>query len=285
MINVLLQGIKAGASLWRIAILIYLLQLTMALLLGTQVYGLLDGELGQSLNLETLREGFDYAVIYDVLNENASAFAAIFGQVRGLLLVYLLFSVLLSGGILQEISVGDGSWSSFVKGGLLNFRPFLWIGLLFLLVLMIWTGLIWGPFFSSVFWALRNLPSEKTLFLILAILSVLYILGLFFLFSWSVNSRLFFIRERKTVSRAFWRGLGMTSRHFFPILGLLAMFVLIQAAITTAYWWLDQPGFQKSVVTLLAIFILQQGFVFFRIFWRLAVVSGLDRYLTRTLSQ
>ena len=285
MINSLLQGIKTGLSHWRVVALIYILQLTAALILGTQVYEVLDASLGQSMNLNDLREGFDYAVIYDFLNQHGPALGVVFGQIRWFLLAYLVLGVFINAGVLHVVFSGEGTWRAFLRGGQNYFRPFIWIALLFLLLFACWTGLLWMPFFSSIFWALRNLPSEKTLLLILAGLTLLYTAGLLFLFSWSVVSRLLFLREWNTVRKALWRGLGVMRRHFFPVMGLAGLFMLLQLLVTAGYWWLDKPGYSVSAMVVFIIFILQQGFVLFRIVWRLAIIGGLDRQLTGILNE
>ncbi len=278
MIKAFLLGIRSGLRLWRIGLLAYLLQFLVAFAFGMQVFSVLDSGIGDSLMLDRLGKGFDYSVVYDFLNYNGGAYATLIGQLKWVLIGYFLASTFINGGILKAICDDRLSVTAFFHGGISIFLPFLGMGLFFLLCTLVWSIIIWVPFFSSVFWMLRNLPSEKVLFIFLFLLILLYALGLVVLFSWSVLARIKYLRAGFSVIQSIWRGLRSYFRNLFSITGLVLLFGVVQLLVTAFYWNLDQPGLGSSLGILLSVFILQQVFVIFRVFWRMMVYSGVLGY-------
>jgi len=96
---------KIGSSLkraWgrkRLVSLVYVVQLALALTIGLQVYQVFEASIGDSLALEGLKSGYAHTVINDLLNIHGPSLSPLLGQVRWLILLYLIISAFLSAGI------------------------------------------------------------------------------------------------------------------------------------------------------------------------------------------
>ena len=91
-----LQGIKTGLLQWRITASVYLIQLGLSLTLGIQIYEVLQASIGHSLEINKLMHGYDHTVLTDFLKVHGASITPLLGQIRWLLLLWLLFSVFIT---------------------------------------------------------------------------------------------------------------------------------------------------------------------------------------------
>ncbi|MBK9337946.1 MAG: hypothetical protein IPM98_15935 [Lewinellaceae bacterium] len=186
-----LHGFRVGVGQWRIAAIVYVLQLCLALTVGMQVYEVLDASIGNSLEINKLLRQYDHTVVTDFLKVHGASITPLLGQLRWLLLVWLLFSVFLNGGLLYcAASPEQASGRSFWQGGAAYFFPFLKISLFFLPAVLLWTGVLWLPIAVFLERALEYLPSEKHTVWGVLTLAAFWLAGLGLLFVWAVLSRL-----------------------------------------------------------------------------------------------
>ena len=77
-----LQGFNTGIRQWRIASIVYFLQLYLALTLGMQVYDVLEASIGHSLEINKLLQQYDHTVITDFLKVHGASITPLIGQLR-----------------------------------------------------------------------------------------------------------------------------------------------------------------------------------------------------------
>lgn len=264
---------------WRIAGIVYFIQLCLALTLGMQVYSVLESSIGHSLEVNKLLHGYDHTVITDFLKVHGASITPLLGQLRWLLLVWLLFSVFLDAGLLYSIApVSDSSKSTVQKfwlGGARYFFPFLKIGLSFLGLALFWTLLILAPI-ALFFEASLQYFNAETYSVWLAIsLLVLYLLGLILLFVWSVLSRFSKINAGTTLWESIRVGARLLRSHFVPLLGFMFGLVVFQITLVVIYWFIESYSVNNSPILILLFFIGQQAFMFFRGQIRLMMYAGI----------
>ncbi len=251
---------------WRIAAIVYAIQLGLALTLGMQVYEVLEASIGRSLEINKLLSHYDHTVLTDFLKVHGASITPLVGQLRWLLLVWLIFSVFIDAGLLYCAARPEqASGRFFWQGGAVYFFPFLKIGLFFLALALVWTALIWIPTAVLLEPSLEYFSTEQYPVWLVLLLMVVWLLGLAVLFVWSVASRLQHLSTGMSVAGSLadgWRVFRSRKAH---LLGLLTGFVAMQMLLVVLYFTLEGYSGMTSVPLIPVFFAVQQAFVFFRI--------------------
>jgi len=251
---------------WRIAAIVYCIQMGLALTLGMQVYRVLESSIGHSLEVNQLLIHYDHTVLTDFLKVHGASITPLIGQLRWLLLVWLFFSVFTDAGLLACIALPEqASGRFFWASGAGYFFSFVKIGLLFLMLAVVWTAIIWAPVALSLESWLQNFPSEKYAVGLVLTLLFLYLLGLAVLFIWSVVSRWIKIKTGVSLPASLQTGWQSFWRNKRNLLMVLFGFVALQIFLVGAYWLLESVSGMTSPLLVLIFFVVQQAFVFFRI--------------------
>lgn len=273
-IDVIIQGYQKAFNNWRLALLIYLIQLTMVVFVGVQVYQIIDASIGTSLELEQLKTGFNYTVFHDMLNVHGSSFYPIFYQLRWLILSYLIVSVFIHAGSLSVLNSTAPIWSSFWKGGAKYFLKFMLIGIFFFILTILWTVLVWLPYVSQLFFFVENWVAEYLIVWLLIGLVVLYFLGLAFLFACSLNARLFLLMDGVTFFKSIKNGFLVTInriKHSYAVMMVFALLITMIYIVNFLFEW--NIGMTSSLLIIAAL-VLQQVVVILKIVTRLAIYAS-----------
>jgi len=264
---------------WRIAATVYFIQLCLALTLGMQAHSVLESSIGHSLEINKLLAQYDHTVLTDFLKVHGASITPLIGQLRWLLLVWLIFSVFINAGMLYSVQLGQSTARAFWQGAAEYFFPFLKISLTFLLLAAVWTLVVWLPMAMFIEPSLQYFTSEKyTVWLTMSLLLV-YLIGLAVLFIWSVISRLVKIKTSASTAACVKNGWGIFSKNKRGFLILMFGFLALQIALLLVYWMLEAFAGMTSPALVLVLFVVQQAFVFFRIQVRQMMYSGFH-YLT-----
>jgi len=269
MLNAFKFGFWTGLRQWKITAIVYFFQLCLALTLGLQVLAVFESSIGNSLEINKLLENYDYTVINDFLKVHGASITPLIGQLRWLLLTYMLFAVFIDSGLLVAAEKSaEATPQTFWQGGATYFFPFLKIFGVFALLTLAWSALILMPIATFLQAALLHFPSEKYVVWGIFALLFLYFLGLIFLFIWSILSRLVKIRNNaptfisiKTAWNIFW----VRKRDLWQKLGL---FLALQALLIAFYWFLECFLGMTSPFLIFFMAFIQQIFIFFRIMMR-----------------
>lgn len=273
-----IAGLKTGLQQWKIAAIVYVIQLCLALTLGMQVFHVLEASIGKSLEINKLIVGYDHTVLTDFLKVHGASITPLIGQLRWLILVYLLFAVFINGGLLYGVATPQPvQGHTFWKGGATYFFPFLKIGLLLLVPLLLWTLVIWLPFGLCLEASLLYFPSEVYTVWLAVGLMIVYGIGLAVLFVWSVLSRLAVVQTGASTMGGLRQGWRLFRGNKRRLLGILGLFLLLKSALLALYLILEAATGMQSPLLILVFFAVQQVFVFFRIQIRQMVYAGLAK--------
>lgn len=269
-------GFTTGLRLWKITLLVWFLQLLIAITLGMQVWHVLEASIGRSLELEKLLSGYDHTVFMDFLNVHGASVSPLIGQLRWVLAVYLLCSVFINAGILHVVVKGEKSLKAFWVGGATYFFPFLKISLFYLVLMLLWSGLLWVPFLSQVMPGLEKLPSEKTLVQMLLAVLLVWAAGIVFLFNASILSRTSRLHDQERIWLCIRKGLGLALKCWGKTSTVFLFFTLLQLFLFFIYWWLESASGMISPWLVLVFFLLQQTVVVLRIAGRVMLMAGIS---------
>ena len=274
--SVFRKSFSTGLRQWRITAIVYLFQLCLAFTLGMQVFDVLKASIGHSLELNKLLVHYDHTVFTDFLKIHGASITPLIGQLRWLLLTWLIFSVFINGGLLYAAyTPGHVTPGVFWRGAASYFFPFGKISLLFLFMALVWSALIWIPALIFLEPSLEYFSSEKyTIGLVLSLL-LIYSIGIVMLFLWSVVSRALHIHTSASMIRCIrdaWKNLWKNRTAFS---GLISGFIGLNLLLLAVYWLIEAYTGMTSVPMILLVFVVQQAFVFFRIQMRQMLYAGI----------
>ncbi|MFN0176110.1 MAG: hypothetical protein ACKVU0_15790 [Saprospiraceae bacterium] len=279
-LQIISSSFSDGRRQWRVAAIVYFIQLCLAMTLGMQAHSVLESSIGHSLEINKLLAQYDHTVLTDFLKVHGASITPLIGQLRWLLLVWLIFSVFINAGLLYSVQSERLTARTFWQGGAEYFFPFLKISLTFLLLALAWTALIWLPFLMFIQPSYQYFSSEKyTVWLALSLLFI-YLLGLGVLFIWSVISRFLKIKTNASTFPCIKNGWAIFRKNKGGFLLLMFCFLAFQIALSAAYWLLEAITGMTSPAWVLLLFVVQQAFVFFRIQLRQIMYSGVSQLAT-----
>ena len=267
--KVLIYSFSVGMRQWRITAIVYFIQLCLAMTLGMQAHSVLESSIGHSLEINKLLQHYDHTVLTDFLKIHGASITPLIGQLRWLLLVWLIFSVFINAGLLfsatTEKNVGRTSVGAFWRGGYEYFFPFLKISLSFLTLTLAWTMVVFAPIALFFQPSLQYFTSEQYSVWMVLFLLVVYLAGLFVLFVWSVISRVLRIKTKGSVPSSLKNGWQVFRKNKGGFLAWLLSFFGLQLFLLGIYWVLEALIGMTSPAGVLVLFVFQQAFVFFRI--------------------
>ena len=267
-------GIGQGLRQWRIALVVYIIQLLIAMTLGMQLYQVFEASIGNSLELDELLKGYDHTIVQDFLNVHGGSITPIIGQVRWVVLAYMIFSIFINAGLLYVVHERSTSWKDFWNGGAMYFFKSAGLFLIYLIFYIALIAVI-GISFGAVFAKALDFSSEKVAFLWFGILSLIFIITILKIMSASVYSR-FAIMEGQSVWSAFKTGWRTFRKNWKSTWGVLISMFFIQLLIYCVYLCMEGTWGMVSTATILVFFFIQQGIIFFRSVWKLMVYNGLE---------
>lgn len=276
--SVFLYSFKVAIRQWRIGSMVYFLQLCLALTVGMQVYDVIQASIGQSLEINKLLQNYDHTVITDFLKVHGASITPLIGQLRWLLLAWLLFSVFTDGGLLYCVNKPEGaSGRAFWQSGATYFFAFLKISLFFWLLALLWTILIFLPIALFFQPSLQFFSSEKYAVWLVLVLLVFWMAGFVELFIWSVLSRVQHLGTSGSVLASIWAGRRIFRKNKAAFLVIMVGFIGLQLLLLVLYFFAEALTGMSSAWLILLVFVLQQLLVFCRIQIRQMMYAGISR--------
>lgn len=277
--HVFIQAFSIAMKQWRVAAIVYGCQFALALTLGMQAHSVLESSIGNSLEINKLMSNYDHTVMTDFLKIHGASITPLIGQLRWLLLVWLVFSVFMNAGLLSTVVKPNnnhvsGTVKAFWMAGATYFLPFLKIGLFFLGMALFWTILLLAPVAYFLEPSLQYFSSEKYVVWFVVCMLGLYLMGLAFLFLWSILSRLYKVQTDARISNCLHHGRSILWQKKGTYLTLLLGYVVVQVVLLLWYWLLDEGIGMHSSGSILLLFLIQQAFTFFRVQLRQMMYAG-----------
>lgn len=262
----------------KIVLLVYLLQLLLAVPLAMQVWHVLEASIGNSLEINKLLSGYDHTVISDFLKVHGGSITPLIGQLRWELAIWALASVFINGGVLYTLLKRSPNWLAFWTGGATYFFRFAKIAFLFLLLMLIWTGITVLPYLGNLMQNFETMASEKTVLGYLLLIALGWILGVVLLNNASIIAKTTIIDQGLTTWQALKRGMSFTFRHFFKTTGIFLVFSALQLATIAIYWWLEGKSGMVTEVLVIVFFLVQQGLVLLQVMGRVMSMAGVSAF-------
>ncbi len=268
--------IISGLSRRRLVTTIYFIQLILALTIGLQVYQVFEASIGNSMSLEGLKMGDAHMVINDLLNTHGASLSPLLGQVRWLVVVYLIVSAFMHAGIWYSIIKEDNTLSLWV-GGATYFWKSLAIGLVMMILWILFSALIWLPYLGKIQSWMESLLSEAPILWGGIGIAMLWSFGSVFFFIASSFAKVLMIRDGKGVWSSIGQGLKNGFKKIFKILPILLLFFVVLVGVYSIHSLVDDWSVFSTTIGVLFLFFVQQLIVWFKIAMRVSVYEYLSQ--------
>jgi len=282
MLEIIKNSFLTGLRFWKIVLLVYFLQLLLAVPLAMQVWHVLEASIGSSLQINKLLAGYDHTVFSDFLKVHGGSITPLIGQLRWVLLVWALASVFINAGVLSTLVNKTPTGSAFWSGGAMYFFRFAKIAGIFLLLVLLWTGVVLLPYLGNLMGHFETMATERTVLGYLALLAVGWFIGIIYFYNAAIIARTAIVQYSLTTWQALKKGLGFNLGNFLKTTAIFLVFSGLQLLALAIYWWLEGKSGMVSQALIVVFFVLQQGLVWVRLMGRVMIVKGVSEwYLTK----
>ena len=258
----------------RLVSIVYFIQLILAATVGLQTFQVINASIGDSVSIRGLQIGNAHMVINDLLNVHGSSLSPLMGQVRWMIICYLIIAVFVHAGVWTSLIHREKQHAFWVGGATYFFRCLV-ISVLHLMIFVLWSGILWMPYLGRIQYWMEYLPSETPILWIGLAVFTVWMIGVIFLFVSSTSSKIFLIRDEKSVWLSIKKAFVVSARKvlaFFPffllVAGVLFLFYMLHV-------WIDELPIMSSSIGILLLFLVQQIIVWSKIAIRISTYQFL----------
>ncbi len=247
-------------------LLLFFFNFVFAVLASLPVMNLLESKLANSLAIEKLLPRFDFTVFSDMMNQYGESVMVLLDQSRFLVLLFFIFSIFLSGGILNAFKRSEEGFSfrMFWSGCMRYFWRLLRLTVYFLIIHIGIMSLFYHLFFLHVGGNIGDLDSELVLYQYLRLWVPLYVIVASIFFMIHDYTKVHMVHEDKRwLTLPFWQSFGLVFRHFLSTFSLYWLNLFTFLAVGYVYFLLNRPADSSSGICY--TFLIGQAFVFARI--------------------
>lgn len=261
---------------WRILIWVYFIQLAVVIFLGLQYHDILKDRFSYSLDFRKLILHYDHTIINDFLNTHWQSITNLFNQLKYLILIWLLISIFLDGGLVFAATQKEKlTTKQVVKKASTYYFSFLKMAIIYLTIAAIWTSLVFLPLASNLEACIRYFSSEKYALWLIAFIIIIWIKGMAILFAWSISSRIIKLEQDVSIFQSLKSGSIVLINNKTKTILILVLLIFIHLMLLYVYLTLESSSGMTSPLLVFIFFILQQCFVFVRIGLRQSVYTGI----------
>lgn len=279
MFTILSQAFNRTARNWKMVLTVFIVNISLGLLLAAPLYNVLQSEAEGSLEFNKLVNGFDLTVIIDFLSKHGKTLPRFWLLGFVLSLIYLMLNIFFAGGILSQFaSRGTFRINEFLKNSTRYFGKFL---LVFLIELI---ALLAVCIVSFIFLGVSLIASENSTEPVQMAWLTPSLLLSGFLFTVVLNignyaKVILFKNFSLNVWLGFWKATNYIF-HNFKTMRIYWAILVVAVILVLVYLFLESAIGMNTAFRIFIMFIVQQAFVFGRVFMKIWMFSGTFEYLT-----
>lgn len=267
-------GITQATKQWRFTTLVYVVQLLFVLLLSLQVFQVLEASIGNSLQINALAKGYNHTVLTDFIKVHGASLTPLLGQLRWFLLIWLVLSSFLQGGLLSRaVTNTEAGIGSYFVDCAKYFSTFLYINLSGLVLALLSGAVLVGSVVIQFQSLIERFESEKSFLALLGAAIVIWLFLVLFIYVWVLLAKLTIV----TKGVSMWSGVVQAWPKLKASAGIYLLIAVGAVCMALLFWyvfqWLAGPDYWSKPGTMLLLTLLQQVFVWLRI-WLRQVVYG-----------
>jgi hypothetical protein len=270
------EGFKKTYSLKKVVTIIYGITFSLGLILAAAFFSSTSENFSARPAVQTLLKDFNATVYFDLINNYNYLIEPFMGMIIWFGVFYFFFTVFFAGGI---IKLFDGSSvkskaQAFFAGSAKYFFRFLRLGIYTLMVQVI-ALIIIAAGFSVVFDHASQTSAEPKLFTIIVVWISVHILVYSFFVVVSDYAKIILVKEdSKKVIKALWHSLAFSVRKLYATYPLYLIGLIAPLILFGLYFVLDDFIGMKNGITVLIMFLIQQMFIWCRLFAKVWILGG-----------
>lgn len=267
MFTILRQAFRRTAQNWQIVLVIFLVNFTLGLIIAFPSFSIIKAESEQSLAFEKLIKDFDFTVFYDFMHKNGKSLISMIPVSLVLSGFYIALNIFFSGGILSQFTIRDTfKLGEFLKNSGHYFLRFFLLFLLQVILLVLAVLLVFIAY--GVFGVIADGKTEPTFVAWMIFPSAFAFFIITFLLNVGDYARVLLHRdELLNPWKAFWKATEYIFRNFKTMQIYWAV-VVVSFAVMLVYLFLESSIGMTSGFKIWLMFIIQQFFIFCRVFIR-----------------
>ena len=275
------QGFKQTFSSKKIITILYSILLLLALALAIPFSKTIKVEAGNSMAITKLLNDFNYTVYTDFMREAGKSIKPYISTAFWVAILYLLFTIFFSGGILTFLKnrEADKSLKVFWQGCAIYFWRFFRLALYMIILQIIAFAIVYFPL-TAIIASISKTSIEPTIFYTAIVGVVIHLILFITLLTVTDYAKIMMIEhEEYRPFRTLVRSFGFVFRHLFSTIGLYKFLLVFPILLFIIYFLVIDKIGMSTGLTIFITFILQQLFIWLRVFvkvWFLA--SELDLY-------
>lgn len=268
-------GFRQSIRFPQILGLIYAVNLLLALILTTGLAAILNNELGESLAVNHLQNGFDFLILSDLWRQQQSAFAALGLSALILIIFYWLLSVFFTGGILRSLNKEKYTTTAFFAGCGQYFFRFLRLSIYLLMLHLLIVLIVYLPVALIAYIRFEQFANEAGLYHLLLSGFIAHLCLAFYLLQIGDYSKyMLMLNDSQRVAYHLWQAVRYVTRHLHKTYPLYLLLLLLPLAVFYFYIKLQGDIGMRSTLTLVLMIALQQLLVISRIWFRVWRLSS-----------
>ena len=279
MFTILSQAFNRTARNWKMVLTVFIVNISLGLILAAPLYNVLQSEAEGSLEFNKLIAGFDLTVIIDFLSTSGKKLPPFWLLGFVLSLLYLVLNIFFAGGILSQFALrGTFRISEFLRNSMHYFGKFL---LVFLIELVALLGVC---IISFIFIGVSMVASvDSTEPVQMAWLAPSFLIS-GFLFTIVLNIGNYAkVILFKNLSLNAWLGFWKATNYIFQNFKTMRIYwaiLVVAAVLVLIYLFLESAIGMSSAFKIFVMFIVQQAFIFGRVFIKMWMLSGAFDYIS-----
>ena len=267
-INAYIKGLKRTITSFKMITVIYTITLLLAMMITFPFRSSLKKMVGHSLLPEDLLYNFNFTIFEDLIRNYGDSVMPFIQIMFWVGIVYLIFTVFFSGGILNIFHYEKNRFSmqAFFEGAGKYFLRFFRLLILTFLLNIIIAIVVYFPL-SLVLSGYSETATEKTVFFIVLFGIVIHLLLVILSLIISDYAKIkIVVDDTNKVFKTFWESIKFTFNHLVSTYILYILLLLFPTALIVIYYFVEKPINMDSIRIILIMFFIQQIFIWLRIF-------------------
>jgi len=278
------EGFHFAVTLKLISLTIYFILLIMAFVSAIPLINTLKDQISMSTEIHKLLADFDFTVYSDITRMFSDNISQLNAQIIWLVLVFFLFNIFFSGGILflRENDNNKITLANFFKGCTKFFYRFSKLSILVMILHFIAIFIVGMIAITVVSGSSETADSESFYFYSVIISLGIYLLFFAFISLFSDSYKVVLVTKNDNkLFRYFPETFSFVIKNIHKLFPLFKLVIFIPVLSLIIYFILDNYICMTGAFSVFAMFIFQQIFIWIRIFakiWMLGSIASAFDY-------
>jgi hypothetical protein len=277
------DGFKRTYTLKKIVTIIFGITVSLGVILAFAFFSATSEKFGARPEVLSLLKDFNATVYFDLMNNYKDLIEPFTGMMIWFGLIYFFFSVFFAGGVIKmfEGSSIQSAAQAFFAGSVKYFFRFLRLGF-FVLIAQFLAFIVIAAGFLVIFTQTLQNSTEPKLFTIIMMWLATHFLVWAFISVVADYAKIILVKEdSKKVFKSLWYSFSFSVRKVYVTYPLYLLCLIVPIVSFVLYFLLEDLIGMKSGFTVLIMFLIQQVFIWCRLFakvWILASEYNLFTY-------